>query len=390
MTDDTTAQHPVYEPREDSMLLAKWAAKLAKGNVLDMGTGSGYQALAARKSKRVKNVLCVDRNPAAVRAARQLGFAAVESDLFLSVKGVYDTIIFNPPYLPSGKNYPDMALDGGKRGYETLARFLRDLPAYLKTDGIALILFSSLTQKNVVDAVIDEMFLLALELDRAYIGGFETIYVYKISKTEFAKELERNGIRHIRRFTKGHRGIILTGMYKRRKVAIKIQRPDSPAKGTVDHEARVLSRLNAHGIGPRVLMAGKDYFVYPFIEGDSIKEYLSKTTKKYAQIMLGNVFKQMRTLDKLGHNKEEMHHPYKHIIVGDSGKITLLDFERCHATAKMHNVTQFCQCATSKAMEKMLAQLGIKIDKKKMVEVAKAYRKDMSEENFRKILGRVR
>ena len=35
----------LYEPREDSRLLAKYAKKYAKGLVLDIGTGSGIQAL---------------------------------------------------------------------------------------------------------------------------------------------------------------------------------------------------------------------------------------------------------------------------------------------------------------------------------------------------------
>ncbi len=372
------------------MLLARWVAKLAHGHVLDMGTGSTYQAFAAKKNKNVVSILCVDRNPSAVRAARQLGFAAVESDLFLSVKGAYDTIIFNPPYLPSDPKYPDMALDGGKKGYEILLRFLHDLPTHMKPKGCALIVFSSLTQKDVVDAAIDETLLRAQELDRAYVGGFETLYIYKITKTDLVKKLERKGIKDVRRFTKGHRGLIFKGRYKKRDIAIKVQRPDSPAKGTVNHEAKMLTRLNAHGIGPRVVMSGPDFFAYPFLEGKFIKEYLASTTKKYALIMLKNVFEKMRILDKIGYNKEEMHHPYKHIIVGDSGKVMLLDFERCHATVKMHNVTQFCQCVTSKAMERMLLPLGIRIDKKRMVIAAKAYKKEMNEKNFETIVTLVR
>lgn len=382
--------HPIYEPREDSQLLAKWVAKLSRGDVLDMGCGTAYQAQAAKKSKKIRSILCVDRNPLAVRHAKKLGFKAIQSDLFVGVKETYDTIIFNPPYLPADPKYPDMALDGGKKGYEILVRFLRDLPNHMKTKGIALVLFSSLTQKNIVDQVIDDMLLRAEELDRAYIGGFETLYVYKITKTDLVQQLERKRILYVRRFTKGHRGLIFIGKYGKRKVAIKVQRPDSPAKETVNHESKILARLNRKGIGPRVVMSGKDFFVYPFVGGMFMKEYLSSTTKKYALIMLHNVFRQMRVLDKFGHNKEEMHHPYKHVIVGKSGKITLLDFERCHAAIKVHNVTQFCQCVTSKAMGTMLAPLKIKIDKKIMIVAAKAYKKDMSEKNYKGILGLVK
>lgn len=380
----------IYEPREDSELLAKWVAKLSFGSVLDMGCGTAYQAQAAKKNKKTKSILCVDKNPLAIRHAKQLGFKAIQSDLFVGVKETYDTIIFNPPYLPADPKYPDMALDGGKKGYEILARFLRDLPNHMKTKGCALVLFSSLTQKHIVDQVIDDMLLHAKELEKAYIGGFETLYVYKLTKTDLVQQLERKNILYVRRLTKGHRGLIFIGKFKRRKVAIKVQRPDSPAKGTVNHEANILAKLNKKQIGPRVAMSGKDFFVYPFVEGIFMKEYLEKTNKKYAIIMLHNVFKQMRVLDKFGHNKEEMHHPYKHVIVGKSGKITLLDFERCHAAIKVHNVTQFCQCVSSKAMEHMLTPLKIRIDKKNMIAAAKMYKNDMSEKNYKAILSLVK
>ena len=50
----------IYEPREDSELLAKYVKKYAFGGVLDMGTGSGIQALTAAKKKKVKSVLAAD------------------------------------------------------------------------------------------------------------------------------------------------------------------------------------------------------------------------------------------------------------------------------------------------------------------------------------------
>ena len=50
----------IYEPREDSILLEKYVKQYAKGFVLDIGTSSGIQALAASKSKKVKEVLATD------------------------------------------------------------------------------------------------------------------------------------------------------------------------------------------------------------------------------------------------------------------------------------------------------------------------------------------
>ena len=50
----------LYGPREDSKLLEKYVSQYAKGSVLDIGTGSGIQALTAAKSGKVKSVLATD------------------------------------------------------------------------------------------------------------------------------------------------------------------------------------------------------------------------------------------------------------------------------------------------------------------------------------------
>ena len=56
----------VYEPAEDSYLLQKFVKKLVKGKVLDMGTGSGIQALSVKG-----DVLAVDINPEAVEKCKE-------------------------------------------------------------------------------------------------------------------------------------------------------------------------------------------------------------------------------------------------------------------------------------------------------------------------------
>jgi len=70
--------------------------------------------------------------------------------------------------------------------------------------------------------------------------------------------------------------------------------------------------------------------------------------------VLKNVFEQCYKMDKLGLNKEEMHHPVKHIVVQKNGKPVLLDFERCKSRKRQHNVTQFCQFVISVAALAML------------------------------------
>ena len=68
--------------------------------------------------------------------------------MFENIKGKFDLIIFNPPYLPydPDEDYEtSLITKGGIKGYEIIERFLRDSKKYLNDDGIILIVFSILT-----------------------------------------------------------------------------------------------------------------------------------------------------------------------------------------------------------------------------------------------------
>ncbi|MEO2151546.1 MAG: HemK2/MTQ2 family protein methyltransferase [Thermococcus sp.] len=144
--------HPdVYEPAEDTFLLAE-TLEVKPGEIaLDVGTGTGIIALLmARKAKRV---LGVDVNPKAVELARKNallnGIGNVEfrlSDLFENVSGRFDVITFNAPYLPGEPEEPiDLALVGGETGREVIDRFIREVRDYLTENGRVYLVQSSIT-----------------------------------------------------------------------------------------------------------------------------------------------------------------------------------------------------------------------------------------------------
>ena len=98
----------------------------------------------------------------------------------------------------------------------------------------------------------------------------------------------------------------------------------------------------------------------------------------------------MRQLDKLKINKEEMHHPYKHIVVNKRDEAALLDFERCHHSEKPHNATQFSMFLISGYLGDILKDKKIKINKKKIIDLCKKYKKDQSKKNFEAIKNEIR
>ncbi|MEK6844541.1 MAG: HemK2/MTQ2 family protein methyltransferase [Nanoarchaeota archaeon] len=138
----------IYRPREDSHLIEKEVKKYANGKkVLDVGSGSGIQAKAALESG-AKSVLCVDIDYDAVNLLKKKGLDAIQSDLFKKVKGKFDLIIFNPPYLPYAKEEDDnssLHTSGGKTGDEIIVKFLNNVKKYLNENGKILLVVSSLT-----------------------------------------------------------------------------------------------------------------------------------------------------------------------------------------------------------------------------------------------------
>ena len=175
---------PIYDPHEDSYLLLKHVPKYARGNVLDMGTGSGVIAIEA--AQYAKEVSAVDINPAAVAYVKKQverqelrNLSVTKSDLFQNVKGRFDTIFFNPPYLPDDPRLQDLALDGGKQGYEVIQRFLEQAKRHLKADGVVLLLFSSLSKPKKIYQLLRANGYKYQRLSRLKLD-FEELYVYEI------------------------------------------------------------------------------------------------------------------------------------------------------------------------------------------------------------------
>ena len=382
----------IYEPREDTFMIEKEVKRLATGKVLDMGTGTGVLAIEA--SQKADYVIGCDINRAALDYAKKKAETMsldnvkfVYSDLFSYFKEnpeKFDLIIFNPPYLPEQEGEEEevrLQVSGGKKGYELLERFFAEVSDYLEVDGKILVLFSTLTGVDKIHDILDKHAFSYQKLsEEAY--DFETLFVYLVEKNDFLKKLEFRGIANIEKIAKGHRGVVYSGMYDGKKVAVKKKREDSEAVGRMQNEARWLKFLNRKGIGPEFIYSEDDYLVYYFVEGVPIVDFLKKADKEDIRKVLVDVLKQCYNLDKIGINKEEMHHPLKHILVKKDNVPVMIDFERAHSTQKPKNVTQFLQFVSSKPMMDLLAEKGFKNfqgwwvnSREKILRMAKKYKR---------------
>lgn len=141
----------VYEPSEDSFLLAEAALSEIKNEerILEIGCGSGIISAVIKTNTKAK-IVGIDINPYAAACTKENGIDVIRGDLLNAIKGKFDMIIFNPPYLPTTKedsteDWINVAMDGGYDGRRIISRFLEDAGAHLVKNGRILMLVSSLT-----------------------------------------------------------------------------------------------------------------------------------------------------------------------------------------------------------------------------------------------------
>jgi len=147
----------VYEPAEDTFLLAENLVVNENDVVLDVGTGCGILGVLA--AKKTEKVAATDISPYAVNCARmnasENGVLAKMDirlgNLFEPIKKneKFDMIIFNAPYLPTSasekKSWIGKAWAGGQSGRDIIEPFLSEVPKYLKKKGRILLVQSSLS-----------------------------------------------------------------------------------------------------------------------------------------------------------------------------------------------------------------------------------------------------
>jgi release factor glutamine methyltransferase len=150
----------VYEPAEDTFLIAEKMAVTEDDAVLDMGTGCGILAVLA--AEKAKSVLAVDVNPYALQCAsrnaetngvkERIEFRCGDLFQFISPDERFSLILFNAPYLPSEpdeeKSWIGKAWAGGRNGRKIIDRFIMDAPNFLAAGGRIQLVQSSLSDVN--------------------------------------------------------------------------------------------------------------------------------------------------------------------------------------------------------------------------------------------------
>jgi len=150
----------IYQPEEDSYLIEREIRKRSKGkSFLEIGCGSGILMKAAIDSC-AKSTLGVDIDSESIGYCIGRGLNVVKSDLFENVRGKFDLVVFNPPYLPKDEREDSESArvtSGGADGDEIILRFLKDAKNHVNKDGEILLLVSTLTPHSKLEREIARM-----------------------------------------------------------------------------------------------------------------------------------------------------------------------------------------------------------------------------------------
>lgn len=158
--------HPqVYEPAEDTFLLADNMQVERMCRTLEIGTGTGIIAIMAARKARM--VIATDVNPYALDCAvkniitnKAFNVELRKGDLFEPVADEkFDLILFNTPYLPSSDDETvddelEAAWNGGADGREVIDRFLNEVKDHLNPGGKVQLVQSTLSD---VDKTIERL-----------------------------------------------------------------------------------------------------------------------------------------------------------------------------------------------------------------------------------------
>ena len=161
----------IPRPETEEMVMMVVGAAEEGNSILDLCTGSGAIAIAAfkelEKYNRAVKMTAVDISADALEVAKENAkrndakdIKFVQSDLFEKVRGKFDIIVTNPPYIPTATietlqrevrdHEPRLALDGGEDGLDFYRRIAEGAPKRLARGGMLIMEVGEGEAKKVV------------------------------------------------------------------------------------------------------------------------------------------------------------------------------------------------------------------------------------------------
>lgn len=186
---------------------------------------------------------------------------------------------------------------------------------------------------------------------------------------------------------KGYVGVVVVAHMCGQRVALKMRRIDAD-RPDFEHEAKMLQKANAIGVGPKFIAISNNFLLSELIDGDLLEDWLEiHRDKGLIRKVLVNVLEQCWRLDEAGLDHGEISKAPKHLLVDKENKPYIVDFETASIVRRVINVTSVCQflfMGNSRAA-KMLGELfGVK-EKSELILALRYFKKNENRENFERL-----
>ncbi|MFQ5497503.1 MAG: serine/threonine protein kinase [Nitrosopumilus sp.] len=188
---------------------------------------------------------------------------------------------------------------------------------------------------------------------------------------------------------KGYVGVVVLAKKGNKQVALKIRRTDSQRKN-MKNESILLKLVNSVNVGPKMIVASKNFLVMEYLEGIKIIDWISELKGTGSSKKLKNTIKKILEdcykLDQINFDHGELSNISKHVIVGKTNS-TLIDFESSSTDRRPSNVTSATQAIfIGSGIAKKAQKIYKNSSKEKIIDALKQYKQDKSEENFEKLI----
>ena len=213
----------------------------------------------------------------------------------------------------------------------------------------------------------------------------EELRQHGVSAVEFVGKTNASNIPVL---GKGYVGVVVVAYMKGQKVALKMRRVDAD-RLDFNHEAEMLQKANAIGVGPKFIAVGGNFLFSQLIDGDLLEDWLeTPRDKALVRKVLVDILEQCWSLDEAGLDHGEISKATKHLLVDKENKSFIVDFETASVVRKVINVTSVCQflfMGNSRAAKMLGEVFGVK-QKSELIAALRNFKKNSSRENFEGLL----
>ncbi|KAI5159657.1 release factor glutamine methyltransferase [Nematocida ausubeli] len=180
-----------YPASEDTYLMEDAIRARHERNVqfiVEVGCGSGYISKVLAEVYPFSQIISTDINPHAIeetsRVCKRLNVTVVQTSIIDSIKENIDMAVFNPPYLPSEKEYltgewMDRSWAGGEKGMEITNKFL-DETAHIHIRYVLLCQYNN--PADVIEKLVSKGYCVEVIKQQKILN--ENLQIVRIERTE--------------------------------------------------------------------------------------------------------------------------------------------------------------------------------------------------------------